>query len=166
MPKFELEKTCRLVQERRVTFLYVSPPIVLLLSKHPVVDRYDLSSVRFINSGAAPLSRELVADVWKRLRIGVKQGYGLSETSPVCLSQLADEWWRFQGSVGRLMPGMQAKVVDADGNELPPSEVVTRNTLSPPPFFFFWRAPSVASSVPPADVLLFSPVRRAAPQGP
>lgn len=126
MPKFDLEKTCRLVQDHQVTFLYVPPPIILLLSKHPVVEKFDLSSIRFVNSGAAPLSRELVVEVWERLKIGVKQGYGLSETSPVSNTQLVDEWWRFQGSVGRLVAGMQAKVVDAEGRELPRGEVCPR----------------------------------------
>jgi len=46
MPNFELEAYCRTIQEHRVTFLYMVPPIVLGLSKSPVVDNYDLSSVK------------------------------------------------------------------------------------------------------------------------
>ncbi|KAM4055216.1 AMP-binding enzyme [Hirsutella rhossiliensis] len=143
MPRFDLEKTCRLVQEHQVTFLYVPPPIILLLSKHPVVEKYDLSSIRFINSGAAPLSRELVLNVWKRLKIGVKQGYGLSETSPVSNSQLADEWWRYQGSVGRLMPGMEAKVVDTEGRELPRGESGELLLKGPNVFRGYWKKPEL-----------------------
>jgi 4-coumarate--CoA ligase len=46
MPSFDLEAYCRTIQEHRVTFLYMVPPIVLALSKSPVVDNYDLSSVK------------------------------------------------------------------------------------------------------------------------
>lgn len=98
--------------------MYVPPPIVLALGKHPVVAKYDLTSLRWINSAAAPLSRELAVSVWERLKIGVKQGYGLSETSPAVMLQLPEEWWKFQGSVGRLLPSMEAKIVDEDGTEL------------------------------------------------
>ncbi|KJZ73057.1 hypothetical protein HIM_07629 [Hirsutella minnesotensis 3608] len=143
MPKFDIEATCRLVQERRVTYLYVPPPIVLLLSKHPVVERYDLSSLRFVNSGAAPLSRELVAAVWQRLSIGVKQGYGLSETSPVATVQLADEWWRIQGTVGRLVAGMTGKVVDEQGNEVPRGQTGELLLKGPNVFRGYWRRPEL-----------------------
>ncbi|EQK97363.1 AMP-dependent synthetase/ligase [Ophiocordyceps sinensis CO18] len=143
MPKFDLEKTCRLVQDHQVTFLYVPPPIILLLSKHPVVEKFDLSSIRFVNSGAAPLSRELVVEVWERLKIGVKQGYGLSETSPVSNTQLVDEWWRFQGSVGRLVAGMQAKVVDAEGRELPRGESGELLLKGPNVFSGYWKKPEL-----------------------
>lgn len=122
VPKFDLQTACRLIQEHAVSFLYVPPPIVLALGKAPIVADYDLSSVRWINSAAAPLSRDLVVAVWERLKIGVKQGYGLSETSPVVSMQLPEEWWRFQGSVGHLVPNMQAKIVDDEGRELPPGE--------------------------------------------
>lgn len=123
MPKWDLEAACTLIQRHRVTFLYVPPPIVLALGKSPLVDNYDLSTLRWINSAAAPVSKELVLAVWDRLRVGVKQGYGLSETSPTINSQFSDEWLRFQGSVGRLYPGMTAKIVDPDGKELPIGEV-------------------------------------------
>jgi len=88
MPKFEIEKFCSIVQNQKITFSYVVPPIVLLLAKHPIVDKYDLSSLRMMNSGAAPLTRELVERVYERLKIPVKQGYGLSETSPTTHTQV------------------------------------------------------------------------------
>lgn len=123
MAKFDMEAFCKHIQDYRITFLYVPPPIVLALSKHPLVDKYDMSSLRWINSGAAPVSTALVDAVWKRLKVGVKQGYGLSETSPTSTVQFVDEWHKFQGSVGKLYQNMEAKIVDPDGNELPIGEV-------------------------------------------
>ena len=89
MPKFELEKFCSVIQEQKITFAYVVPPVVLLLGKHPVVDKYDLSSLRMLNSGAAPLTHELVEAVYSRLKVPIKQGYGLSETSPTTHTQVS-----------------------------------------------------------------------------
>lgn len=123
MAKFDFERFCQLIQDHQISFIYVPPPIVLALGKAPVVNKYDMSSIRFINSAAAPLSKDLVDTVWNRLRIGVKQGYGLSETSPTVTKQLMDEWARFQGSVGKLMPNMLAKIIDEEGNEVPTGEV-------------------------------------------
>lgn len=118
MAKFDLAQACQLIQDHQLTFMYVPPPIILALGKHPLVEKYNLSSLRFVNSAAAPLSRDLVDAVWERLQVTVKQGYGLSETSPAVSVQLFDEWARFQGSVGKLIPNMQAKVVDPEGNEV------------------------------------------------
>jgi 4-coumarate--CoA ligase len=88
MPRFELEKFCSVIQERRVTFVNVVPPVVLLLGKSDIVSKYDLSSLRMLNSGAAPLTKDLVHVVNTRLKIPIKQGYGLSETSPVTHEQV------------------------------------------------------------------------------
>ncbi|PFH61759.1 hypothetical protein XA68_16379 [Ophiocordyceps unilateralis] len=145
MPRFDIVDTCRLIQALSITFLFVPPPIVLQLSRHPAVSDYDLSSLRFINSGAAPLSRELVVAVWEKLCVGVKQGYGLSETSPVTNVQLIDEWWRFQGSVGRPVPNMKAMIVDPDGNELPPNQSGELLLKGPNVFRGYWKRPTLNS---------------------
>ncbi|KAI9372082.1 hypothetical protein BJX61DRAFT_466536 [Aspergillus egyptiacus] len=125
MSKFDLEKWCQHVQNYRITFSYVVPPVVLLLGKHPIVEKYDLSSLRMMNSGAAPLTQELVEAVYKRLRVGIKQGYGLSETSPTTHTQPWSEWRESVGSVGKLLPNMEAKymTMPEDGSE--PREVPT-----------------------------------------
>ncbi|KAK8083295.1 hypothetical protein PG996_002076 [Apiospora saccharicola] len=118
LPKFELEKACKLIQDYQVTFAYVPPPIILGFAKHPIIDKYDMSSLKWLNSGAAPLTAELVDAVWERLTVPTKQGYGLSETAPVTHMQSVLEWAKFKGSVGPLMANMEAKIVDLDGKEM------------------------------------------------
>ncbi|CAN9410606.1 unnamed protein product [Alternaria alternata] len=123
MPKFDLEDFCKFIQELKITFAYVVPPIVLLLSKHPLVSNYDLSSIRMMNSGAAPLTRELVDAVHDRLKIPVKQGYGLSETSPTTHTQPWEDWNKTIGSVGKLLPYQTAKYMSAEEKEMAVGEV-------------------------------------------
>ena len=120
--KFEIEKFCRLIQEHKVTFSYIVPPMVLLLAKHPVVEQYDLSSLRMTNSGAAPLTRELVEAVYKRKGVRVKQGYGLSETSPTIFQQRWIDWNKCIGSTGLMVPNLVAKLCEVGSEESPSGE--------------------------------------------
>lgn len=119
LPKFELEKACQAIQEFGITFASIPPPVVLALAKHPAVAKYDLSTIKFVHSGAAPLGRDLVEMVWDRLTIPVMQGYGLSETSPGLAKGVVFDWKRYNGSAGKLLPNIVAKVVDLEGSELP-----------------------------------------------
>jgi acyl-CoA synthetase (AMP-forming)/AMP-acid ligase II len=83
MPRFDLEHFLQLLQDYRVTTAYLVPPIILALAKHPLVDNYDLSHLKYITSGAAPLPEAVGVECRDRLGCTVKQGYGLTETSPV-----------------------------------------------------------------------------------
>jgi acyl-CoA synthetase (AMP-forming)/AMP-acid ligase II len=83
MSSFDLKSFCSIIQNRKITYTYVAPPVVLHLAKSPLVSEYDLSSLKMITSGAAPLTKELIYAVHDRLGTEVKQAYGLSETSPV-----------------------------------------------------------------------------------
>lgn len=72
MERFDLEKFCNHVQDFGITYAFVAPPVVLALGKHPAVDKYDLSSLRMISSGAAPLTRELTEIASSRIKVGIK----------------------------------------------------------------------------------------------
>lgn len=122
MAKFELERFCQIIQDHKINFAYVVPPVVLGLAKSPVVGKYDLSSIKMINSGAAPLTHEIVDALFSSRNIKVKQGYGLSETSPTTHTQQWGDWKRKCGSIGHLLPSQIAKFCDPDGNELPAGE--------------------------------------------
>ena len=71
------------IQKHRVTVLPLVPPIVLGLVKHPAVAQFDLSSVRLVFSGAAPLGEEIARALSAKLGCPVVQGYGMTEASPV-----------------------------------------------------------------------------------
>ena len=93
MPAFNLEVFLKAIQDHRITFIYVAPPVIVRLARDEIVDKYDLSSVKMITSGAAPLTRELVDTVHKRLKIKINQAYGLSETSPMTHTQVGLCQW-------------------------------------------------------------------------
>jgi acyl-CoA synthetase (AMP-forming)/AMP-acid ligase II len=122
MPRFDLEQFLGLVQEHGVTRAYVVPPIALALAKHPAIDNFDLSSIRTIMSGAAPLGGELAEAVAKRLDCTVIQGYGLTETSPVthCIRPHGDNR---PGSIGQALPNTECRLVDPEtGRDAEPGE--------------------------------------------
>jgi acyl-CoA synthetase (AMP-forming)/AMP-acid ligase II len=124
MPRFELEAFLRVIQEQRVTRAYLVPPIVLALAKHPLVEKYDLSSLVSINSGAAPMDSGVEQACADRIGCFTAQGYGLTETSPVVSATPVDEAQRRPGSAGLLIPNTEARVVDtASGAELGPEEL-------------------------------------------
>jgi acyl-CoA synthetase (AMP-forming)/AMP-acid ligase II len=83
LPRFELETFLAAIQDHRITDLFVAPPIVLALAKHPLIAQYDLSSLRRIVSAAAPLDAQLAAACSQRLGLPpIGQAYGMTELSP------------------------------------------------------------------------------------
>ncbi|HEY4727508.1 MAG TPA: AMP-binding protein, partial [Actinomycetes bacterium] len=118
-PRFDLEAFLGLIQERRVTFTIVAPPIVLALAGHPLVDRYDLSSLRIVGCGAAPLGAEVEQRCADRLGCVVAQGFGMTEGAATFAIAPLDAPRR--GSAGRLLGGTEARIVDPDrGGDLGP----------------------------------------------
>jgi acyl-CoA synthetase (AMP-forming)/AMP-acid ligase II len=117
MPRFDLQTFLQALQEHKVTRAYVVPPIILALAKHPDVDAFDLRRLRCINSGAAPLGAEVQGALAKRLGCIVKQGYGLTETSPVTHTN-PDDGVRL-GASGLLIRNTEGRIVDpASGADL------------------------------------------------
>lgn len=123
VPRFELEPFLQLVQDHEVTLTHLVPPIVLALSKNPVVDNYNLSKLKTLFCGAAPLDEHLTRACMQRLGCDVRQGYGMTETSPVTHSSPADPEQVKFGSVGVPAPNTECKVVDLEtGVELGPKQ--------------------------------------------
>jgi acyl-CoA synthetase (AMP-forming)/AMP-acid ligase II len=116
MPKFEMEDFCELVQDHKIKSAYLVPPIILGLAKHPMIDDFDLSSLDFITSGAAPLPVSVAENCQKRLGCMVKQGYGMTETSPVTHLVPRDATDTPIDSVGHVVPNTEFRVVDVGTN--------------------------------------------------
>ncbi|KAK7538028.1 hypothetical protein IWX49DRAFT_346406 [Phyllosticta citricarpa] len=146
MDKFELEKFCRIVQDYRITFAYLVPPVVLMLTKNPLVDKYDLSSLRMTNSGAAPLTQELVNDLYAKRKIPVKQGYGLSETSPTTHAQEWTDWNKKIGAVGKLLPNQTGKYMSPEEKEVPVGQTGELWIKGPNVFKGYWKNPEATKN--------------------
>jgi len=123
MPRFDLREFLRVIQDYRITVAYVVPPIVLALVKHPMVDEFDLSSLELVHSGAAPLSAELELACAERLGCRVRQGYGLTETSPATHFVPDQLVGPMPGDVGPLVPNTECRIVDVlSGEDAPAGE--------------------------------------------
>ncbi|KAL6633724.1 hypothetical protein ACP70R_026395 [Stipagrostis hirtigluma subsp. patula] len=118
MPRFEMGAMLEGIERWRVTVAAVVPPLVLALAKNPALDKHDLSSVRIVLSGAAPLGKELVDALSARVPQAVfGQGYGMTEAGPVlsmCPAFAKDPSPAKPGSCGTVVRNAELKVVDPD----------------------------------------------------
>lgn len=118
MDKFSPLQFLDVLVRYKISRIFVPPPILLFLLKHPAVSKYDLSFIKEIRSGAAPMGQDMERALKKRFNIDkVSQGYGMTETTLAVLSTMKDAK---PGSSGKIVPGMMVKVIDADGKTLGP----------------------------------------------
>src|SRR5262249_14290344 len=111
MPRYDLHLLLHLLQDYHATRASLPPPVLLELSRHPAVDDYDLSWLRAIGWGGAPMSEAVVQAFRERLGCRVKQGYGLTEATP--MHRVPTEGEDRPASAGPVAPNSETKVVDA-----------------------------------------------------
>ncbi|KAL6008215.1 4-coumarate--CoA ligase 3 [Asimina triloba] len=118
MQKFEIGALLDLIQRFRISVAMVVPPLVLALTKNPTVESFDLSSIRLILSGAAPLGKELEDALRSRVPQAVLgQGYGMTEAGPVlsmCLGFAKQPFPTKSGACGTVVRNAELKVVDPE----------------------------------------------------
>jgi acyl-CoA synthetase (AMP-forming)/AMP-acid ligase II len=113
LARFDLEQFLDCVQKYRIKYASLVPPIILALAKHPVVDRYDMSSLEWVACGAAPLGGEVEQACADRIGCLVGQGWGMTEISGGgCTARLSDAQQTRRGSCGQLWPAVEARIVD------------------------------------------------------
>jgi len=121
MSKFDLPSYLANIQKYKVTNTFIVPPVALALAKHPMVLEYDLTSLRHMACGAAPLPKDLCQRIEERLGVYCRQGFGMTEASPLVACIRPDARGP-DGSVGPLVAGLKAMVVDPEtgkGNQPP-----------------------------------------------
>jgi 4-coumarate--CoA ligase len=114
MPRFDLAEFLRIIGEHRTTWLFIAPPIAVALAKHPAVGAADTSSVKVVFSGAAPLDGALASAVAARLDCVVRQGYGMTELSPVSHVIPVDRDDIPLDTVGLALPNTECRLVDPE----------------------------------------------------
>ncbi len=144
MERFEMETALSLTERYRVTLFYAVPPVLLAMTHNPDLKKRDLSSVRYIMSGAAPLPPEVARRMQDISGIPVLQGYGLTEASPITHVNPVDdpELIRLE-SVGLRVSDQEEKIVDPDDEsvELGPDAVGELVIRGPHVMKGYWKAP-------------------------
>jgi acyl-CoA synthetase (AMP-forming)/AMP-acid ligase II len=152
IPCFEPKQVLEAIQDHRVTLSNFIPTMLNILVNTPDVDSYDLSSLRLILSGGAPIAKEVVRKVVEIFGCDYIQTYGLTETSPfLTMSILSDEMkdlpfeerLRYVVTTGRPFSDVELKVLREDGREVLPDEkdvgeiVAKGETITPG----YWNLP-------------------------
>ena len=140
---FDAAGAVALIAEHRVDQATVVPTMLRLLLDQPLAD-HDLSSLRRVLSGSAPLPAAVRDAFEARVpSVTVVEGYGLTETSAAATADRISR--RRKGTVGQALPGIEIRVVDEDGARLGPGEpgeiMVRSATVSPG----YWRADDVSA---------------------
>ena len=112
MPRFDFEPFLKVLQDWRIALAHIVPPVAVALAKNPVVDRYDLSRLRWLLCAAAPLGSEMTELVERRLNVRMRQGYGMTEASPATHYTAPDECRAGKG--GTLVPCTECRIVDTE----------------------------------------------------
>jgi acyl-CoA synthetase (AMP-forming)/AMP-acid ligase II len=120
LPGFDPKRFLEVIAEHRATNLYMVPPAMLVLANS--ADKADLSSVKYVMSGAAPLPIDVARRVEDIYDVEVFQGYGMTEASPV--THITVMGRNKPGTVGPPVADTRQKVVDlVSGDELPIGEI-------------------------------------------
>lgn len=154
MPKFEPQQFLQNIDKHEIDSLYVVPPLVLFMMQHPMVQQYQLTSLRKAMSAAAPLgieseAREKLNSINPKLCFF--QGYGLTETSPLTHLNMYDTPGPLPayrcGSIGRAVPNQECKIVHRETKaELGPDEVGELVIRGPHVMKGYWRRPDATAS--------------------
>ncbi|HEX8103614.1 MAG TPA: long-chain fatty acid--CoA ligase [Solirubrobacteraceae bacterium] len=122
IPRFDPGKALEVIQRDKVTVFQGVPTMYHALLNHPERENYDVSCLKLCMSGGAALPVEVLKGFEEAFNCKVLEGYGLSETSPVASFNHPDKE-RKAGSIGTPIKGVEMKVVDEDGKDVPQGEV-------------------------------------------
>ena len=145
MPRWDREFAAALIARDRITHWTNIPTMVIDLFGSPNVDRFDLSSLRMMNGGGAPMPQAIAERLQQQFGLTYCEGYGLTETAAPSHSNPPDRA-KLQ-CLGIPIIGTDARVVDPiDFRELPPGEVGEIIIHGPQVFQGYWRNPEATAA--------------------
>ncbi len=110
------------IEKEKVTYIAAVPRLFLGMIMHNDAEKYDVSSIDFCITGGSTMPPEFIPVFEQKFNVILREGYGLTEASPVCSVGRRDMVHK-PGSIGTVIPGVEAKVFDDQDNEVPSSEI-------------------------------------------
>lgn len=122
LPRFDLESMLRTIQDYQIQSAVLVPPLVLALAKHPIVESFNLSSLQYVYTSAAPLAPSIQRACHQRLQVPVVNAYGMTEAAGMTHGSSDPAFMKF-GTIGPCAQNLECKIVNIDtGAELGPNE--------------------------------------------
>ena len=115
---FTPKETLELIRNAKVTAMYAVPSICSLIAR--LGKKEDLETMRLVVSGGTTMPVQIAKDFMDKFGLSISEGYGLSETSPVVTMNPPNK--TKIGSIGPLIEGVEARIVDEEGNDVKPGE--------------------------------------------
>ena len=142
---FDAAEVWRTLEEERCTVVLGVPTIWKMLADAPAFAAADLSHVRWFISGGAPLPVSLI-DRYRERGVVLRQGYGLTEVGVNCFAMTDADAWQRPGSIGKPMMFTEARLVDAEGNEVPAGEAGELLLRGPHVSSGYWNDPQATAA--------------------
>ncbi len=155
LPEYDPTKALDLIENYNISKIFMVPAAIQIMLNHPRVSEVDFSRLKIITYGASPIPLELMKAAMDRFGCGFVQMYGMTETSGTIVAldpeDHVPEGSPKMRSVGTALPGVKLKIVDEDGNTLPPDTVGEIATRSSKNMSRYWNNPEATAATIDAD---------------
>lgn len=141
MRQVEPIKVIQLIQEERITTALLLPTLLHMIFQTPHLDDYDLSSLRYVFTGGAPLPEVTIDKFYKKMGYHICQGFGLTEGTAITTILPIEEGYRKKGSVGKPLFYIDVKIVNDNGDKVRPGEVGELIQKGPTVMKGYWNNP-------------------------
>jgi fatty-acyl-CoA synthase len=141
---FAPQEALGLIEQERITILFLVPTMFQMLAEDPAFVKTDLSSIRFVVSGGAPCS-DRIMEPYRKRGIPFRQGYGLTEVGVNCFTMTDEESVRCSGSVGRPIFHSQVRIVNSKGDDVASHEVGELILSGPHVCSGYWNNPQATA---------------------
>ncbi|MGH9601777.1 MAG: class I adenylate-forming enzyme family protein, partial [Terriglobales bacterium] len=148
MPRFDMEQSLQLLEPEGVTYMFLVPPIMNLLSQAAEQGRFPRSHrVRGAKCGAAPLAADLPRRFTDLTGIRIRQGYGMTEASPVTHTGYLEDHRYRPDSIGQPVALTDCRIVGEPGSEVAEGETAELVMRGPQFMLGYWKAPEATQEV-------------------
>lgn len=142
LERFDPVELLKAVDREKVTNMWLSPVMTIMLFNEPTFKQYDFSSVRFIIDGGEKMPLTVIKEFKEKLpNVWYADGYGMTETLAADVMLAKDKMLTKIGSVGKPVPFVQLRIVDDNGRDVGPNELGEICLKGPKVFRGYWKDP-------------------------
>lgn len=145
MERVDPEKVVEMIEKERITTALLLPTLLHMMFQLPNLHKYDLSSLRYVMTGGAPLPKVTIDNFFNRMGYHVCQVFGLTEGTALSTILTKEAAPRKIGSAGRPLFHLDAKIVDDQDRELPPGQVGELIVKGPTVMKCYWNNPKATA---------------------